>query len=157
MPGYRGHLLGGSIAYLIVLQCLIIYKPDVSIAIQGLLFCLIGSLFPDIDIKSKGQKYFYIALTGCLCFCLLYGCFDWYVALSLVSMLPLLIRHRGLFHSLVFIVVLASCSIFLALFYRVQYEALAVSNAFFFVVGAWSHIILDRFSTKIKRTFKKRR
>jgi hypothetical protein len=71
MPSYRVHLIGGFLTYLAVLQG--IKHMDISgfVIAQGLLFCLLGALFPDIDVKSKGQKIFYSILL-CLLFWLLY-------------------------------------------------------------------------------------
>ena len=89
MPGYRGHLVGGGVTYFILLYILSIYNPDPSIMAQGLIFCLVGALFPDIDIKSMGQKYFYIALIFLLAFCLLYGHYSWFFALTFLSIVPL--------------------------------------------------------------------
>jgi membrane-bound metal-dependent hydrolase YbcI (DUF457 family) len=157
MPGYRGHLIGGGVTYFILLYFLSVYNPDASLMAQGLLFCLVGALFPDIDIKSMGQKYFYIALTVFLSFCLLYGYYSWFVALTFVSIIPLLVRHRGIFHSLFFICFLSAMSIIAVLMYKTKYGPLAVSNALFFIAGAWSHILLDRFTTKMKKTFGKSR
>ena len=59
MPGFRGHLIGGTVTYLAILQCIKSMQPSIPVIISGFIFCIIGSLFPDIDIKSKGQKLFY--------------------------------------------------------------------------------------------------
>jgi hypothetical protein len=57
MPGYRGHLVGGTVAFALV--CVITNPPFSAIGRSELLLltCL-GSLFPDIDTKSRGQRYF---------------------------------------------------------------------------------------------------
>lgn len=151
MPGYRGHLIGGGVTYFGLLYFLSVYSPDLSVMAQGLIFCLVGALFPDIDIKSMGQKYFYIALAVLLSFCLLYGYYSWFIALAFLSIVPLLVRHRGVFHSLFFICVLSCALIICVLKFNVKYGPLAISNALFFVAGAWSHILLDRFTTKMNR------
>jgi len=157
MPGYRGHLIGGGITYFVLLYILSVYSPDTSLMVQGLVFCLAGALFPDIDIKSMGQKYFYIAMTFLFVFCLVYGYYSWFIALTFISVVPLLARHRGMFHSLFFIVLLSAVSILCVAMYRSHYAPVAVSNALFFIAGAWSHILLDRFTTKINRWFKQGR
>src|SRR5438309_2217826 len=62
MPGYKGHLVGGTVAFGLLFFALVgvvVRQPSMLIAGEWLLFALAGSLFPDIDIKSKGQKYFY--------------------------------------------------------------------------------------------------
>lgn len=157
MPGYRGHLIGGGITYFILLYILSVYNPDTSLMVQGLIFCLVGALFPDIDIKSMGQKYFYVVLTFLLAFCLVYGYYSWFIALTFISVTPLIAKHRGMFHSLFFILLLSAVSIICVAMFRVKYAPLAVSNALFFVAGAWSHILLDRATTKINRWLHKKR
>lgn len=153
MPSYRGHLIGGVVTYVMMLQLIKHVDPSVHIVVQGLLFCLLGSLFPDIDVKSKGQKIFYILLLVFLCYCLLVRRWDLFVVLSLLGITPLLARHRGLFHEVWFllcltlgiIVCLKSCS--------KQCDALLLANSSFFFMGCLSHVVLDRTLTKIKRFF----
>jgi len=65
MPGYKGHLVGGTVAYGLLffgLVGVVVKQPSMLTAGEWLLFALAGSLFPDIDIKSKGQKYFYYVI-----------------------------------------------------------------------------------------------
>src|SRR5438445_6777467 len=65
MPGYKGHLVGGTVAFGLLFFALVgvvVRQPSMLIAGEWLLFALAGSLFPDIDIKSKGQKYFYYVI-----------------------------------------------------------------------------------------------
>ena len=62
MPNYKGHIVGGTVTYLVVLQVIKHAQPNIHVVLQGLVFCLLGSLFPDIDVKSKGQKIFYLQL-----------------------------------------------------------------------------------------------
>jgi membrane-bound metal-dependent hydrolase YbcI (DUF457 family) len=150
MPGYRGHLIGGGITYLALMYFLKAYNPDASTMFQGILFCLAGALFPDIDIKSMGQKYFYLAMIAGLFLCLLYEKYPWFIGLAFLSMIPLLVRHRGIFHSLFFICCVSCVSVVCILFYKTEYSTLAVSNALFFTAGAWSHILLDRATTRVK-------
>ena len=57
MPGYRAHLAGGLTVYGITIYLLRSYCGSVFIAAEWMLFTLAGSLFPDIDTKSKGQKF----------------------------------------------------------------------------------------------------
>ncbi|MGC2310143.1 MAG: hypothetical protein WA432_00805 [Candidatus Babeliaceae bacterium] len=61
MPSYKGHLLGGLVVYSIAL---LFMATTLSWLTKGewLLCTLFGALFPDIDIKSKGQKLFYALL-----------------------------------------------------------------------------------------------
>lgn len=65
MPNYKKHLVGGSIVYAALIYTtseLNLIPTDINIQLQTLAACLIGSLFPDIDTKSKIQKYIYSAI-----------------------------------------------------------------------------------------------
>jgi len=106
MPSYRGHLIGGVVTYLAMLHVIKYVQPNPHVIIQGFLFCLLGSLFPDVDVKSKGQKVFYILLLLFLIYCLLLQRWDLFAALSLLGTTPLLARHRGLFHEIWFLLCL---------------------------------------------------
>ncbi len=56
MANYRGHIKGGFVAFaLIILFALPHYHPSALTMLEWLLFTIAGSLFPDVDIKSKGQ------------------------------------------------------------------------------------------------------
>jgi len=70
MPNYKGHLAGGVVTYCVVLCALVGTAPSFMTAGEWLLFTLAGALFPDIDIKSKGQKYFYYLVLPFLCCCM---------------------------------------------------------------------------------------
>ncbi len=77
-----------------------------------------------------------------------------YVLLSLLAvcaLLPLLVRHRGLTHSPLFVLSISGGAIFYAycavpsMAIRVMYDSL------FFCIGALSHIVLD---VGVKRAFR---
>lgn len=156
MPGFRGHIIGGTVTYLILLQCIKSLKPEISVIVSGFLFCIIGSLFPDIDIKSKGQKLFYtIALFVLFCF-LYYERTDLFIGLSLLATVPLLVKHRGLFHQLWFLIFISITTGLVIGSFHAQYSAWAMKNALFFLSGAISHILLDRSITRLKYWFNKR-
>ena len=150
MPGYRGHLVGGSITYLVILQLIKSYQPPVLIVLQGFIFCIIGSMFPDVDIKSKGQKLFYIGALITLCCFLYYERTDLFIGLSLLSLIPLLVKHRGVFHQVWFLIFISMTMGLLIGSIHASYSAWAMKNALFFLAGALSHIVLDRVGTRLK-------
>lgn len=150
MPGYRGHLLGGLVTYLIILQALRSAPLSIPVMISGFVFCMIGCLFPDIDIKSKGQKLFYsLALAG-LCYFLYCDRIDLFIAVSLLITLPLLVKHRGIFHKIWFLVAISVLTgLAIESWYGIVYTP-AIHNALFFLAGALSHVFLDRTTTRFK-------
>lgn len=153
MPSYRGHLIGGIVTYLGLLHLIKYADPNVHVIMQGLLFCLLGSLFPDIDVKSKGQKIFYTLLLFFLFYCLMMHRWDLFVMLSLLGIVPLLVRHRGLFHEIWFLLFLILGIVVCLISCHGQCEALFLANGTFFFAGCLSHVLLDRMVSKIKRYF----
>src|SRR5690606_29691836 len=95
---------GGCIAYGILMFIVYRYNPSFIKAIEWLMCSLAGSLFPDVDIKSKGQKYFYRFILLLFCVLLLHRRYELFVCCSLLALTPMLARHRGLFHELWFVI-----------------------------------------------------
>ncbi len=143
MPGYKKHLAGGTVAYAITLYALRYLQPSMFTAAQWFLCSLAGSLFPDIDIKSKGQKLFYWLILMLLLVLLATKQFESIAILSIISVVPMLVKHRGLFHQLWFII---ACPMVIAFFISLWlplYTVLILWDALFFIVGAISHLWLD--------------
>ena len=153
MPGFRGHLIGGTITYLMILQYLKSIPMQPSVIISGFVFCLVGSLFPDVDIKSKGQKLFYSCALVILCCFLYYERTDLFIGLSLLATVPLLVKHRGIFHQLWFLIFISISTGLVIGSFHANFSAWAMKNSLFFLAGAISHIVLDRTITKLKYWF----
>lgn len=143
--------MGGMITYLGILHFIQYNTPTIHVVIQGLFFCLLGSLFPDIDVKSKGQKIFYTLLLIFLIYCLCIQRWDLFALLSLLAVIPLLVKHRGIFHSIWFLLFLTLVIMICGKIFYKEYELLCLSNAFFFFAGCLSHVVLDRTLSRIKR------
>src|SRR3990167_8376457 len=146
MPNYKGHMLGGFLTFAITTFLFVtigLMTPKFTEIIQYLLSALIGSLFPDIDTKSKIQKVFYVILLIILILLLSQANFLFFAILSFLGLLPLLVHHRGLFHKPSFIIFIAASLIIICRVYKPELVALISTNLLFFVFGAFSHIILD--------------
>lgn len=147
MPGYKGHLVGGIIAFGLLLFGLIglVIVPEPSYMVLGewLLCALAGALFPDIDIKSKGQKYFYyVALIG-VCVLAYQQRFQMLACFSFVMITPMLVRHRGIFHSPRFVIALPLI-VWIIIAALLPHKAMHLFiDTLFFIVGALSHLWLD--------------
>ncbi len=60
MSGYRGHLVGGLVTFVALRNFLIpLTGHTIPQEFVCLILTLLGALFPDVDIKSKGQQVFY--------------------------------------------------------------------------------------------------
>jgi hypothetical protein len=161
MPGYKGHLVGGTVAFGLLffgLVGVIIAQPSMLTASEWLLFTLAGSLFPDIDIKSKGQKYFYYVIFLVFIILAAHQRFEMLTCFSFITITPMLVRHRGIFHNPWFVIGLP-----LILWIVVSAAMPKVSERFFFdmlffMIGALSHLWLD-FGTRqmMQRSFPRKK
>lgn len=143
MPGYKMHLVGGTVAFWLLLYAT--KAADASVLTYAEWYCwaLFGSLFPDIDTKSKGQKLFYSALVVVLVYLLIKRAMLLFPFLSLMGLLPLLTNHRGLFHRVWFVVLCPLMLIWYAKMYAATYVLSTTWAMLFFGVGALSHLLLD--------------
>jgi len=147
MPGYKGHLLGGAAAggiLLSLLSCCDVVHPTLLCGVEWLLASFLGSLFPDIDIKSKGQKVFYWVLLGLFVYLYIGKKLMMLGLFSIIGITPMLVRHRGLFHKWWFVVLLPLLLAIVTGHYYPHYQYALLFDATFFVAGALSHLILDR-------------
>lgn len=143
---YKGHIIGGVIAYLVLLigtGCFCTVTP--LQALTWFFVCLFGALFPDLDTKSKIRTFF-LRISFSIFFVLLALPTHRVMILPLlpIIILPLIVRHRGLFHSKLFLIglpILLATIITIAT-HQIHPE-LVLLPTLFFISGAYSHIILD--------------
>jgi len=143
MPGYRKHLCGGVIAYVSLLLLCSWLNPTMNTALEWLGFCLIGSLFPDIDIGSKGRYVFYRIFLIFLFVFLLRNNTVGLCLLSVLMILPMLVTHRGLFHRWWFVLGLPFAVAWLCSCTFTACKEAFMLDALFFAAGALSHLYLD--------------
>lgn len=158
MPGYRTHLVGGLVAFGLtgILLAPVLKSLSSSYIALYVMMSLVGSLFPDIDIASKMQRMFFIGVTGLGVLTLLTNKPIHFFVIGFLVLMVTLLRHRTLTHNFFF---LASMPFAVAysLFYLYKIPTdLMINSAIFFAMGAFSHVLLDRSQTKLKRFFKKR-
>ncbi len=151
MPGYRGHLIGGAITFgLLSILC----RPPFSLIgqVELLLITCLGALFPDIDTKSRGQRYFYSLLGILFAVLFLHRQFLVISLLAFAGIVPLLVAHRGPFHSPKIICsIIVICALSISCTFSIQLRYLWWQGLYFFI-GALSHLLLDY---GIKRFVKK--
>jgi len=144
MPGYKGHLAGGMGVYFMLMSiCLLYFRPTLLTAIEWSFFALAGSLFPDVDTKSKGQKYFYRVIVLLLIFLAVQMKWRELAGVSLIAMLPQLVSHRGLFHRLWFVILFPAMIAYAISLYFPCHHEIIMYDYFFFIAGAISHLWLD--------------
>lgn len=143
MPNYRGHIVGGCVTFALLFFLVSSAYTSYTTAAEWLLCTLAGSLFPDIDTKSRGQRYFYWIVLSMLLYLIVQSRLDLLALVSVCAVTPLLVRHRGIFHQARFILFL---TIGLWVTIRIGAPHLArslLSDLVFFTAGALSHIWLD--------------
>ena len=151
MPNYKGHLFGGLITYALLFFMLSSQHPSLLTSLQWLFCCLIGSLFPDIDTKSKIQKLFYTVLLITFAILALNNKTEIMIALSFLGIIPLIVKHRGIFHKAWFILFLSTGIVFISnVYFPKNYYEILISITFF-TIGAFSHLYLD---LGLKRMFR---
>lgn len=144
MPNYKGHLAGGLGAFGLVYwfvcrSC----TPCWVVSGEWLICTLAGALFPDIDIKSKGQKYFYWIVLCCFIIMVCKQQFEYMACCSIIAITPMLVRHRGIFHQWWFIVFVALSGWYLCSTFFPAFSATFFFHMLFFVAGGFSHVVLD--------------
>lgn len=143
MPGYRGHLIGGAVSYMLTLTLLVSKTPNILTAFEWLGFSLIGSLFPDIDITSKGRFVFYRIFLIVALLCLWWQHFVGFCFITILMILSSLVTHRGLFHRWWFIVGISLAAAMLCTCSFGSCKQAFLYDTLFFIMGALSHLYLD--------------
>lgn len=117
--------------------------PTLLLAIEWFLCSLAGSMFPDIDIKSKSQKYWYCSIFVILLAFIGRKKLTTVAYLSVFSFLPLFTNHRGLFHRLWFILSLSVSAWFWLAYLFPEAKNFIFYDIVFFTAGVLSHLYLD--------------
>ena len=144
MPGYKGHLMGGIAVYGILFFIIsTLVRPSTIVAFEWCIFTLAGALFPDIDVKSKGQKYFYFVVLLFFVVLLMHQRFEMLSCCSCIVISPMLVRHRGIFHSPRFIVITPLIGWILMSMVFPDLSQQLFFDTLFFIIGALSHLWLD--------------
>jgi membrane-bound metal-dependent hydrolase YbcI (DUF457 family) len=147
MPGYKAHLVGGTVFWGLCLVGLIlfgIHKPEPETALALLCIVLLGALFPDTDTDSKGQNLFYGFLAVLDLALMIEGEYKWAAILGFCALLPALGHHRGWTHTWWAMLLIPLPIVALPMvFYHLPFERLL---PFYLagVLGYFSHLVLDR-------------
>ncbi len=144
MPGYKQHISCGFLCSFLVLICFSFGPFSLASVIEWSLCTLLGSLFPDIDIKSKGQFIFYTLFFVLLFYMIVLQKWIYVSLLAMISYIPILSKHRGIFHNFWFITTLVILLLALVKYTYPDYYILISYDAFFFMIGVFSHLLLDK-------------
>ncbi|HEX2977832.1 MAG TPA: metal-dependent hydrolase [Candidatus Babeliales bacterium] len=143
MPGYKTHLVGGVVSFGLVVFIAGFLSASFSTLFEWLCCACLGALFPDIDIKSKGQQLFF-RVTAVVFVVLLWQRRITDVAImSTIALIPLTVKHRGITHSMWFIGALCAMIFTIVACTAASYLTMVFFDLLFFFAGAFSHVLLD--------------
>lgn len=139
----KDHIVAGVTIWLLFVYLFRACITSIIVLSLSLVCVIAGSLFPDIDIKSKGQKLFYGLMAPAYIFLCAQGQYALCFLVGLFAFLPILSTHRGLFHRLWFIIAFAALWGFAFAHVLPHYTDLIFMCAIFFMLGSLSHLVLD--------------
>lgn len=151
MPGYRTHLIAGTLVFAgcASLVSSSMRPEDKTIKLWALFLgaTLLGALFPDIDVPSKMQRLFYITVCGVLIGALILKLYTLFMGTGAGAIAVAFLRHRTITHRVWFMTLLACGLMGAGLFFFPATGRLWAIASLFFMIGAWSHLLLDRFGS----------
>jgi len=147
MSGYRTHFTAAAWCGVVMIAATHYHLPPLgwlSLAnLARIIASMLGGLFPDIDIKSKGQQLLYAIVIPLLIAALLAKKVVFSILLSGLCIIPPLLPHRGITHHLWFSFSAPAVGPFLVYMYCPEHLMFTIDLYCFFVVGALSHLVLD--------------
>ncbi len=151
MSSYRGHLVGGSILFvpfLLLLGALIEWRalsgPTLLLEV-GILFgiCLLFALWPDVDIKSRGQTIFYRLFFVFDVLLIATHRYEPAAYLGLFALLPIIGKHRGWTHTVWAAILLPAPFVLLPCIVHDRWDLVGLPYYGAAVTGYLSHLAAD--------------
>jgi len=147
MASGKGHILGGLVFLWLFLTILanFFFVPSAMEIIIFTAIAVMFSLWPDVDIKSLGQKVFYTIffVTDAI---LVFYFQDYKTAafFGLLIILPILAKHRGWTHSRLTAVLLPTPLLLVPMYVFEGSLAQGIPYYFAAVTGYFSHLFFDK-------------
>lgn len=152
MPGHKTHLVVGFLSFVSISYFFMKLLPNYfgfTTLFIGLCACLLGSIFPDIDIASKMQRIFYLLAAAFIVISFLLNNFVIFAIFAILSLIVFILKHRTITHNLIFILILATFLPIYTYFYHRSFLDESLIGSVFFVVGSFFHIFLDIFVSRV--------
>jgi len=147
MATYKGHIIGGLVAFTLITPIVSYFSPDEHASTLFYLFflgiTLTGALFPDIDTHSTIRRIGYYITPILVIIALISSRFHLLIPLFFVWFCVFLLRHRTITHRFWFLVL---CSGLFYFFITEKYPAASsfiLTSCAYFLTGAISHLFLD--------------
>jgi hypothetical protein len=155
MPNYKTHLLGGIASFALVLRVSATYLPTFNLPVEYLplafFLSLVGSIFPDIDVPSKMQKWFFVASIGGILAALLTKHHHLFALLGICILFVAFLSHRTITHKPAFLLLFALIPTLYSSYTLPAHTTTAFALYLYFVIGCMSHVVFDRILTRFKR------
>lgn len=161
MPNYKTHLVAGLACFFIVARVTSNSLPSLALPLSllpaGLLLSLIGSIFPDIDVPSKMQKWFYFACIGAVGLAIWSKSHVLMASIGTGIVFVTFLTHRTITHKPAFLALIALVPTLIATYLLPNHANNAFSLYSYFITGCLSHILLDRLLTRFNKLIGKSR
>lgn len=155
MPNYKTHLIAGLISFFVVARVTSNYLPTLALPLillpVGLALCLIGSIFPDIDVPSKMQKWFYFACIAAVAAAIWSKNHVLMASVGTGVIFVTFLTHRTITHKPAFLALVALVPTLCGTYVLPHHARDIFAFYAYFIVGCLSHILLDRLFTLFNR------
>lgn len=147
MSNFNGHKNAGIVASIAVgigLKFIDVYfNINNTIIVFAMGSTFLFSLFPDIDVKSVPSKWFYWIVIFVLSYCYYAKQHAIGNLIGLITIIPQLTKHRGIFHSPFTAVILPSLIFYLYYLNILPFQSVLIIYTAS-VVGYFTHLFKDR-------------
>jgi len=147
MATYKGHIIGGIIAFALITPIIAYFSPNEHVNSLFYLFflgiTLTGALFPDIDTHSTIRKIGYYMTPLLVLFALINAYYHLLIPLFFLWFFIFLLRHRTITHRFWFLIVCTGLSYFFITEKYPDAYLLVLTSCAYFLSGAVSHLFLD--------------
>jgi len=146
MSGYKSHMYGGIILMIIVIHFFYhsFFNPSLIEILWYIIIATMFALWPDVDIKSKGQKLFYIIFFITDIYLIMTSQFKISAFFGLIIILPILSKHRGWTHSYLAMLLIPSPILIYPMLSVGSIDFVGFPYYLAAITGYLSHLILDR-------------
>jgi len=155
---YAQHVRRGIAAYFLALAPIIVwilYRQNWSVTELGqhwweilicFVLCVLASMMPDIDIKSKSQRVIYAILIPIDLVLILFTYYREAAVLGFFAIIPNVLKHRGQLHTRSAAIILPVPLLIIPIIAtgKLGYQQLGISYYIAAVFGYISHLVADR-------------
>ncbi len=145
MSSAKGHLFFGLLFALlfVFVASAIASNPTPLEIVLYIVICLMFALWPDVDIKSVGQRLFYSLFFLTDVYLILNQQFKIAAYFGLIIILPVLARHRGWTHSRISMVLIPLPILIYPIYAQGAINFSGLPYYLAAATGYYSHLLLD--------------